>query len=934
MRTKSLETILIAILAALWLTAASAAGEDVASWTRVEASACVWNAEEPFRLEKHETRTMTFSVPEEGDYTLSLRYLLPEHATAESSVGVELDGMKENAFVYSLWYDEGETLHDRFGNEFTSAAKALDVPHDDELRAYSRIDRNPIVFHLAAGAHELTLRANSQPMEISAVRVLRKTPDMDFAAYQALWPEQAPQAREVVTLEAERYSLKSHAYITAGNVQDASLSPYDVYAKRLNVIGTVNKGTGYQLQWRFRVDVPGWYHIGMRYSQGTAEDIPAFCDLELDGAVPYDALRGVALPFTNGNYENYALRDSDGQLISVYLTEGEHTLLLRYNGARVQPITDKLYALMMEINDVGVEIKKIAGISNDASRIWDMEQYMPGLSAQMVEWQQRLHTIYGELAEICGSDTPDGANGILMAADMLAKLNDKLGTLPSRLTELNEGSGSVTQIIGNLLPNLYNQVFAMDRIFFFQDELPQTEANVLTRAVNLVKGFFYSFSDAGKGNSAIGEKSEGELQFWVAGSVAYVETLQRMSDAYFTPETGISVRFSVLSDANKVLLAVASGEAPDGVLGIASHLPFQMAIRGALVELSALPGFREFVLENFNPNVLQPFVFEDGVYALCERMDFYTLFYRKDILAQLGLTIPRTWKEVEKLMPALSRQGMSFYIPLSASSGLKPFYATLPFIFQSGGELYTADGIRTAFDADQAVQGFKLMTDLYNVYAFDKQTVNFYNSFRYGTTPMGVASLNQYLMLTNSAPEIADQWGMALSPGVEREDGTIDRSYTAATNACILLKGADVEPAWTFLKWWMSSDVQATYAAMLQNQYGPEYLWNSANLNAFAQLDMDDEARAVILESWEQIREAPSHPSMYMLERELSNAWIDTVVNGKFYRAALDEAVININRDMVRKLEEFGYTQNGEKVKDFVIADINELLARLEEDGQ
>ncbi|MGN0746963.1 MAG: extracellular solute-binding protein [Aristaeellaceae bacterium] len=931
MRRLSTRALLAALLA--WLLATGCAWAETAQWIAVDEAACVWSAEETFSLMKRESHTFTLTVPEDGDYILSLRYLLPEHATTQSSLGITLDGEQEHALVYSLWCDGGEAMTDRFGNEFAPSSIALDEPHDDVLRAYSSINRDPLVFHMSAGEHTLTLCAETQRMTISAVRLLRKTDDPTRASYAAERQQLPDTAQGVITMEAEDYALKSHAYITAANVQDASLSPYDVYTKRLNVIGTVNKGSGYQLLWRFHVDHPGWYRLGMRYSQDTAEGIPAFCDLLVDGAVPYDEMRGVPLPYTNGDYRDYALRGQSGEPLSVYLEAGDHTLLIHYNGARMQPVTDQLYELMTEINGVGVEIKKIAGISNDNSRIWDMEQYMPDLSWQMEDWQRRLRAVYNELGDICGG-TPDGASAILMGADMLARLNEKLGTLPSRLGEFNEGSGSVTQTIGNLLPDLYDQMFAIDRIYLFTDEMPSSGAGLLTSASNLVKSFFYSFTDASKGNSAIGSTGENELQFWVAGSVAYVETLQRMADAYFTPQTGIPVRFSVLSDANKVLLAVAADEAPDGVLGIASHLPFQLAIRGAVEDLSGLPGFKEFVLENFNPNVLQPYVFEDGVYALCERMDFYVLFYRRDILEQLGISIPETWTDVQALMPALNRQGMSFYIPLSASSGLKPFYATLPFIFQMDGALYSEDGIHTAIDTDRSVQGFKLMTDLYNIYAFDKQTVNFYNSFRYGTTPMGVASLNQYLMLTNSAPEIANLWDLALSPGVEQEDGSINRSYTAATNACIILKGADTDRAWTFLKWWMSTDVQATYAAMLQNQYGPEYLWNSANLNAFAQLDMDDDHREVILKSWEQIREAPSHPATYMLEREISNAWIDTVVNGQFYRAALDEAIININRDIVRKLEEFGYTAQGEKVRDFVITDINDLLAHLEDDGQ
>jgi hypothetical protein len=49
-------------------------------------------------------------------------------------------------------------------------------------------------------------------------------------------------------------------------------------------------------------------------------------------------------------------------------------------------------------------------------------------------------------------------------------------------------------------------------------------------------------------------------------------------------------------------------------------------------------------------------------------------------------------------------------------------------------------------------------------------------------------------------------------------------------------------------------------------------------------------------------------PGTYLLERELSNAFNDIVVNGKTLRTRIDKAVKTVNREIDRKLEEFGYT--------------------------
>ena len=59
-----------------------------------------------------------------------------------------------------------------------------------------------------------------------------------------------------------------------------------------------------------------------------------------------------------------------------------------------------------------------------------------------------------------------------------------------------------------------------------------------------------------------------------------------------------------------------------------------------------------------------------------------------------------------------------------------------------------------------------------------------------------------------------------------------------------------------------------------------------------------------------------------MEERELSNAWNKIVFDGVNPRVAIDSSVVTINREITRKMEEFGYLQNGVKVKEFKIPTI------------
>jgi ABC-type glycerol-3-phosphate transport system substrate-binding protein len=139
--------------------------------------------------------------------------------------------------------------------------------------------------------------------------------------------------------------------------------------------------------------------------------------------------------------------------------------------------------------------------------------------------------------------------------------------------------------------------------------------------------------------------------------------------------------------------------------------------------------------------------------------------------------------------------------------------------------------------------------------------------------------------------------------------------------------------AWEFLKWWSGDDVQAKFGQTLQISYGSSYIWNTANLNAFDELPWDSEDKQIIKEQAQWLMEVARIPGTYLLERELSNAFNDIVVNGKTLRTRIDKAVKTVNREIDRKLEEFGYTNgntegaNGEYVVP-TLESVKEILGR------
>ena len=126
------------------------------------------------------------------------------------------------------------------------------------------------------------------------------------------------------------------------------------------------------------------------------------------------------------------------------------------------------------------------------------------------------------------------------------------------------------------------------------------------------------------------------------------------------------------------------------------------------------------------------------------------------------------------------------------------------------------------------------------------------------------------------------------------------------------------EEAWEFVKWWSSKDTQLAYSQMMINTYGKRYMWNTANQEAFKDLPWDKEDKQVILEQWSYLKEVAKAPGSYIIEREISNIYNSVVFNDANLRSTVSDSVIKMNKEIRRKMIEFGYMDSyGNVIKQY-----------------
>lgn len=874
-----------------------------------------------------ETLSFTVNLTEDAFGYPVFTYSMVGSNILDNSCTLKVDGMVpyeecSTLTLDTLWTQNGTFDKDRYGNEVASMPAKYSETISCRMMGKAGMYSQGMGLYLTQGPHEISITCHEGAFKLYGMTLAGEIPVAQAAQGRL-------EGRHIITLQAEQVPVRSNPNIRPRADYDLRLSPYSSGKKVINHIEDFSyRYPGDILQWNFQVDHEGWYALALRMRQADLVGFPVYRTILVDGVIPGEAFENAAFSYAQ-EFENQTVRCADGTPALVYLARGEHTLTIL---SSVDPVRDTLRELSRisdEIAALSLEITKITGGNTDYFRDFSLSSFDFHIAEDLLRWKTELETVRSELAGLANTRDRVGAlTGLDMAIRALDTLAEKPDDLPKKMTLFAQGSSSARSYIVSTIENLSLTPMGLDAVYFYTDEalLPKAP-NGFDVTVDAIARFFASFSEE---DYLANTGDETRLQVWVNRPRQYIEILQRMADTSFTPATGIEVDFSIMPDEGKLILANASGSAPDVALSVSSGRVYDLAVRGALLNLRSLDGFKE-TGGWFPAGLMLPAVCDEGMYALPETFNFNVLFYRKDILDSLGLEVPDSYEDVLRMLPTLHRYGMNYNNYVANAVGYKPFSVTTPFLYQYGATLYESGDLHVQLDTDQAIEAMKILTRSFTVYDMDFEVGSFYQSFRDGTLPLGTSNYGMYNLLLNAAPELTDKWGIALYPGLTDENGVVQRWTAGAEQSCMIFSSTNMpEESWKFLQWWMSEAVQTEFAYTLQATLGNEYMWNSANVEAFRNSPWPSEHKVIIAEQMSWIYETPRNPASYMVERELSNAVNAVCLEGQNLRAAMDEAIKRIDRELERKLEELGRLKNGELTVPFLVPDINTVKEWLE----
>lgn len=872
-------------------------------------------------------------VQKEGFYNLSVVYYPIAGKNSDIERSIFIDGAlpyKEMASIdfYRIWrFDLEEdnlnangsaTYHwekDNQGND--NRPSMIEAPEWITSYVYDSEGyvTSPLAVYLTKGTHTITMLSLREPMLINQIVLSNASSAKGYAKVKA---EQDAKGATVtsghkITIEGENATRTSSQMLYPTQDQSSpSVSPSSAKELLNNTIGGNSwRLVGQWIEWDFDIPQSGYYNISLYDCQNFVRGIYVSRRITIDGEVPFKEMEDYGFSYGQSWRED-VLSDENGEAYQFYLEEGHHTLRMQAVLGDFSNIISEVQSCVQQLNSIYREVIKITGVSPDTYRDYQLEASLPELHNELVAVREQLAGAIDQMQALTGKNS-DRLTVLLTMRDQLDDLIDDAEYFVRVI-----GSYKINvRACGNWVTQVTEQPLAIDRINITSPDtkVEYKSTSFLSKLGYECRRLYYSFViDYNQiGNVIEGDKADDTtITLWIGSGRDQANIIKKMIDEGFTNSFGVNVNVQLV-DMNTLLRAELAGEGPDvaiqvantngiagAVLNTGNDTPVNYGIRNAVLDLSQFDDLDE-VRARFAEAAMVPFEFDGATYGLPETTTFPVMFYRKDILAELGMEVPETWDEVKVAMAVLAKNQMEF--------GMLPseqIFAML--LYQNGGSYYTEDGARSVLDSDVAVNTFKDYCEFYTDYKLDKET-SVEERFRTGECPIVIADYTTYNNLVVSAPDIAGLWDFAPVPGTVREDGTVDHSTGCTGLASIIMADTEYpQECWEFLKWWTSADVQTQYGREMESLMGSAARVPTANLEAFANMPWPVDDYEALAEAFQWVKGIPQVPGGYYSWRNVNNAFytVTTETDTASPREELMDKVIYINAEIDYKRQELG----------------------------
>ncbi len=867
-------------------------------------------------LDSEGTISWDFNVKTAGLYNMEMFYypLTGKNTTVEVELMIDGEYPFDETQLVELdryWKNETAIEYDaRKKNQKRPPQVEYDCWIHYPIKDKDGLINTPYFFYLSEGDHTLTLNGVKTNIYLKNIRFFNSE---ELPSYADIKPSDSEISGtpalpngEAIMIEAESpaYTTSSTLYPTYDRT-DYTVSPSHPVNKRYNTIGANTWDQATQaVCWNIEVPADGWYNINFKARQNVMRGFFSNRRVYINGEVPCKELDDIKFRY-DPNWQAVNLADADGNPIYVHLNKGVNTLMLEAIPGEIGQVMQRLDDLIFTLNYYYRRVLMITGPSPDEFNDYFLDEQIPEL---LTVFENAISTLYSEKAGI-EAITGQGseASTLQTMAVILQMAVDEPDDIPMMLSSIKDQISAVSA----WMRDYRDQPLELDyiEVATANEKFRDAKAHFFESLSFGFQAFIGSFFED---YTSISDSTTKALNVWVSLGRDQATIINELVSSNYNPNHSTQIGISLVQGA--VLEATLAGKGPEVALFMGGDFPVVCASRGLLVNLKDFTDY-DSIVTRFTPDVTTLYEFNDGVYGLPLSENFPMMFYRTDILEELGYDEPpESWDKLIDMLPDLQRSYLDVGLILPANVSSQVFDAGNTFILlmlQTGQDIYNENKTATTFETEAAVEAFTKWTKFYNVYDFE-QTYDAFTRFRTGEMPILLQNYAFYNQLSVSAPEIKGLWDFTHVPGSYRtnENGETVLDYTAnsgSSGAVIFKACSDPEAAWDFLKWLTSTEVQVEYGKTIEAVMGPMGRYDTANLEALEQLNWSTAEYAKIHDQMMHLREVPIIPASYAVTRNVNNAFRAVVNNKKNPRYQLSSYNRDINQEIVRKLKELGY---------------------------
>ncbi len=851
------------------------------------------------------------NIPATGRYAMRINYI---PVVGDTVTTIErmlyIDGklpFSEARYFYFprswkyILQEDGGFDYDVNGNDIRPIRQQQPVWNNYYLRDWLGYTINPFEFYFSEGEHTITFVGAREPIVISKIEFYRYDEEISYDEYIA--NHKASGAKEVtgiepIKLQGENPTLVSNACLFPINDRTSALTePQDPTVIKFNLLNSSVVG-----HWmRYTIDAPqdGFYNIVTRFRQNSLIGMFTSRRIRINGEIPFKEASYCRFKYSP-DWQSLPLNNGK-QDFMFYLNKGENTIEFEIVLGDMVTYVYRIAQIIKNLNIAYQEMVMLTGPSPDAYRDYGFTRVTPEAVRTIGKSAQELFDIADELSKITGElgDQVATLNTIAILFKTMAE--DEYKIAPNFVNFKNQ-----TIALSNWLYASLDQPMKLD-YFTVQGtdaKMPPSKANFFQAAWFEIKAFVMSFT---MDYTTIGYRSDakfeskGEVEMWIVSALGRDDALitRYLIDNYFTPVTNIAVKIKVISAG--LTEAILAGIGPD-VANMNSTDTITWGLREAVEPLNNKEGFDE-VISRFDKAAVIPLTMENAkgenlTYGIPTSMAFSMMFYRVDVLAQLGLEIPKTWQDLYDILPVLQNKHMKIGLPTGLAG-------TNIFLYQLGGELYADNGMRTNMSSNVGLKAFELITDMFKKY--DCPVVYDISWFRTAQMPIYIAdAIGTYNSLMGFS-ELRGLWEMAPLLGFEREDGTLNITSPVTVGSMVIPRGAqDPAATWEYMKWYTSEETQIRLAKeQLNVSANPTTKYNTANINSLLSLAWTKSEYAAVSAQLKHLVGIPEYPGSYIVPVYVNNAFMDVYNSGTKATSAMLNRILDINKEISRKRKEF-----------------------------